>query len=148
MAIANLHETLLSYKLRRNELNLQITEFQSQKSLATYSQADAQSLKNAETRSVRDYFKNLYEEDQARGGAHEYDDYLDYTQIPDFEEEIDKITAKFQDQLDQLTAWETAIDAQMTTASAELEEVNAYMESISSMLSSNIQEDFNYGLNG
>ena len=148
MAIANLHETLLSYKLRRNELNLQITEFQSQKSLATYSQADAQSLKNAETRSVRDYFKNLYEEDQKAGGAHEYDDYLDYTEIPDFEEEIDKLTANYQDQLDQLTAWETAIDAQMTTASAELEEVNAYMESISSMLSSNIQEDFNYGLNG
>ncbi len=148
MAIANLHETLLSYKLRRNELNLQITEFQSQKSLATYSQADAQSLKNAETRSVRDYFKNLYEEDQARGGAHLYDDYKDYTEIPDFEEEIDKLTANYQDQLDQLTAWETAIDAQMTTASAELEEVNAYMESISSMLSSNIQEDFNYGLNG
>ena len=147
MAIANLHETLLSYKLRRNELNLQITEFQSQKSLATYSQADAQSLKNAETRSVRDYFKNLYEEDQARGGAHLYDDYKDYTEIPDFEEEIDKLTANYQDQLDQLTAWETAIDAQMTTASAELEEVNAYMESISSMLSSNIQEDFNYGLN-
>ena len=147
MAIANLHETLLSYKLRRNELNLQITEFQSQKSLATYSQADAQSLKNAETRSVRDYFKNLYEEDQARGGAHLYDDYKDYTEIPDFEEEIDKLTANYQDQLDQLTAWETAIDAQITTASAELEEVNAYTESISTMLTNNIQEDYDYGLN-
>ena len=77
------------------------------------------------------------------GAAH-----TDYTEIPDFEAEIDKLTAKYQDQFDELTAWETVIDAQTTTASAELEEVNAYMESIKSMLSSNIQEDFNYGLNG
>ena len=142
MAIANLHETLLSYKLRRNELNLEIAQFQSQKTLATYSQADAQSLKNGRERSVRAYFKEMYENDPALK-----EKYQDYTQIPDFEEEIDKIVAQTQDELDQLTAWETAIDAQMTTASAELEEVNVYMESIKSMLSSNIQEDFNYGLN-
>ena len=126
MAIANLHETLLSYKLRRNQLNLEITQWQSQKTLGTYSQADAQSLKSAETNALRRH----------------------YTEMPDFEAEIDKLTAKYQDQFDELTAWETAIDAQITTASAELEEVNAYMESIKSMLSSNIQEDFNYGLNG
>lgn len=142
MAIANLHETLLTYKLRRNELNLEISQFQSQKTLATYSQADAQSLKNGRERSVRAYFKEMYEKDPALR-----EKYQDYTQIPDFEEEIDKIVAQTQDELDQLTAWETAIDAQMTTASAELEEVTAYMESIKSMLSSNIQEDFNYGLN-
>ena len=40
----------------------------------------------------------------------------------------------------------TVVDAQITTASAELEEVNAYMESLQSMLSSNIQEDFDYSL--
>ena len=142
MAVANLHETLLTYKLRRNELNAKIAEWQTQKTLATYSQADVQSLKNAECREVRDYFKSLYENDPSL-----QERYKDYTQIPDFEEEIDKITAKFQDQLDELTAWETAIDAEITTASTELEEVNAYMESIKSMLSSNTQEDFNYGLN-
>lgn len=142
MAVANLHETLLTYKLRRNELNAKIAEWQTQKTLATYSQADVQSLKNAECHQVRDYFKSLYESDPCL-----QEQYKDYTQIPDFEEEIDKITAKFQDQLNELTAWETAIDAEITTASTELEEVNAYMESIKSMLSSNIQEDFNYGLN-
>ena len=68
--------------------------------------------------------------------------------IADFEAELDKLTAKYQDEFDQLTAWETNIDTQITTNSAELEEVNAYMESIKSMLSSNIQEDFNYSLNG
>lgn len=143
MAIANLHETLLSYKLRRNQLNLEITQFQSQKTLAAYSQADAQSLKSSESHSIRDYFKNLYENDPELQAQ-----YKDYTQIPDFEDQIDRITALYQDQLDELTAWETALDAQITTDSAELEEVNAYMESIKSMLTNNIQEDFNFGLNG
>lgn len=142
MAIANLHETLLSYKLRRNAINLELTELQNKKSLATYSQADAQSLKNAESHSVRDYFKTLFEEDESLQG-----EYTDYTEIPEFEEEIDKITAKYQEQFDELTAWESIIDAQITTDSAELEEVNAYMESLQSMLSSNIQEDFDYSLN-
>ncbi len=142
MAIANLHETLISYKLRRNQLNLEITEYQSLKTLATYSQADAQSLKSSESHSVRDYFKSLYENDPELQAK-----YKDYTEIPDFEEEIDKITAQYQDKLDELTAWETALDAQITTASAELEEVNAYMESLKSMLTNNIQEDYNYGLN-
>ena len=148
MAIANLHETLMSYKLRRNALNLEITQLQNQKTLATYSQADAAELKLAQDRANKSYFKGIFEADQAEGGAHLYDDYKDYTEIPDFEEEVNKITASFQDQLDELTAWETQVDAQITTDSAELEEVNAYLESLKSMLSSNIQEDFNYGLNG
>ena len=143
MAIANLHETLLSYKLRRNQLNLEITQWQSQKTLGTYSQADAQSLKSSETNALRRHYKEIFEGDETL-----QEQYTDYTEMPDFEAEIDKLTAKYQDQFDELTAWETAIDAQITTASAELEEVNAYMESIKSMLSSNIQEDFNYGLNG
>ena len=142
MAIANLHETILSYMMRKNQLNLDITEFQSQKTLATMSQADTQSLLSAEKHSVRDYFKNLYENDEDLQAQ-----YKDYTEIPDFEDEIDRIVAEYQEQLDELTAWETALDAQITTASAELEEVNAYLESLKSMMSSNIQEDFNFGLN-
>ena len=142
MAIANLHETLLTYKLRKNQLNLEITEYQNQKTLATYSQADSMSLKSAKSREVKDYFKNLYDEDESL-----QEKYTDYTEIPDFEDEIDKLTAQYQDQLDELTAWETALDAQITTASAELEEVTAYMESIQSMHQNNISEDFDYGLN-
>ena len=142
MAIANLHEVIQASILRRNQLNLEIMQLQSQKTLATASLADINSLKSAEKASVRDYFKNLYENDETLKAQ-----YKDYTEIPDFEEEIDKLTAKFQDQLDELTAWETQLDTQMTTASAELEEVNAYLESYKEMLSSNIQDDFNYGLN-
>ncbi len=143
MAIANLHETLLSYKLRRNAINLEINQLSSQKTLATYSQADRNAIKAKEEQDVRNRYKAIYDEDENLQLQ-----YKDYTQIPDFEEEIDKITAKYQDEMAELTAWETALDAQITTDSAELEEINAYMESIKSMLSSNIQEDFNYGLNG
>lgn len=143
MAIANLHETLQFYTLEKNRLNLEITVLQGQKTLGIASQADEQSLLSSGKHSVRDYFKNLYENDEELQAQ-----YKDYTQIPDFEDEIDKLTAQYQDKLDELTAWETSIDSQITTDSAELEEVNAYRESIKSMLSSNIQEDFNYGLNG
>jgi len=147
MAIANLHETIQFSIARRAQLQNEIAEWQAQKTLATYSQADAQSLLSAEKHSIRDYFKNLYEEDQSANGAHQYDKYLDYTKIPDFEEAIDRITAEYQEKLEELTAWETAVDAQLTTASTELEELNAYIDSYKSMLSSNIQDDFNYGLN-
>ena len=143
MAIANLHETLLSYKLRRNQLNLEITQLQSQKSLGTYSQADVQSLKSAETRALRNKYKDQFDADAAL-----QEKYTDYTEMPDFEAELDKLTAKYQDEFDQLTAWETNIDTQITTDSAELEEVNAYLDSLKSMLTNNIQEDFKFGLNG
>ena len=142
MAIAKLHETLLSYTLRKNQLNLEISEYQAQKMLAHYSIGDTRTIKSQEEQEVRDFYKALYAEDSDYNGK-----YKDYTEIPDFEAEMDKIAAKYQDELDQLSAWETQIDAQITTASAELEEVNAYTESLKSMLSSNIQDDFNYGLN-
>ena len=142
MAIANLHETLLTYTMRKNALSVEISELQSQKSLAVYQQADSNAIKAQDEEEVRRYFKALYDDNDDYKGK-----YKDYTQIPDFEEEMDKIAAKYNDELAELTAWETALDAQITTDSAELEEVNAYMESIKSMLSSNIQDDFNYGLN-
>ena len=142
MAIANLHETLLSYTLRKNQLMVEITNLQSQKTLAAYSQADSKAIKAQDEEDVRRYFKALYEGDEDYQGR-----YKDYTEIPDFEEEMDRIAAKYNDELAELTAWETQLDAQITTDSAELEEINAYMESMKSMLSSNIQEDFNYGLN-
>ena len=64
MAIANLHETLLSYKLRRNAINLEINQLSSQKTLATYSQADRNAIKAKEEQDVRNYFKALYDGDE------------------------------------------------------------------------------------
>ena len=141
MAVANLHETLLNLTLRINRLNLDIAGYQAQKTLALSAQADSQSLKNAEERAIRNTYKELYADNPELA-----EKYKDYTEIPDFEAEIDKITAKYTDELAELTAWENAINAQITTASAELEEAKVYKESYKAMLSSNIQEDFNYGL--
>lgn len=143
MAIANLHETWLTYKQRVNDLNLDISNLQTQKTLATYSQADLQSLLSSEKHSIRDYFKTLWESDKELG-----EKYIDYTKIPDFEEAIDKIVAQYQDQIDEMAAWETALDTQITTNDTEKTECQQYMESIKQMLSTNIQEDFNFGLNG
>ena len=143
MAIANLHETWLTYQLRKSQIELELTSLQAQKSLALTSSSDVESLKSKETMEARDYFKNLYRTDKEL-----QEKYIDYTEIPDFEEEIDKITAKFQSQLDELAAWETLLDNQITTLSAELEEIKAFEESNKSKLSANISDDFNFGLGG
>ena len=139
MAIANLHETLLTYTMRIAELNLEISQLQSEKNLAIYKQSDRAYCKAQDEEAVRNYFKALYDENPDYGEI-----YIDYTQIPDFEEEMDKIAAEYSDENAELTAWETALDEQITVDSAELEEVKAYKESIKSMLQSNIQEDFSY----
>jgi len=140
MAIANLHETLLCYTLRKNYLLLEISNLQTQKSNAAYSQADFSSIKARDEQDLRDFYKALYEGDEDYQSK-----YKDYTQIPDFEAEMDKIAARYNDNLSDINSWETIIDNQITTDSAELEEINAYMESLKSMLSSNIQDDFDCG---
>ena len=142
MAIANLHETLLSYTIRKNQLNLEITQLQSQKTLVMRSQGDTQELSNARKSELRNEYKALFENDQELQVK-----YSDYTEIPEFEEQMEAIEAEIKTQLDELTNWETELDAQITTDSTELEEINAYIDSVKSMLSSNVQEDFNYGLN-
>lgn len=140
MAVANLHETLLFYTLRISKLQLDISNYQDQKMLALNAQADSQSLKLAEERAVKNMYKEIYADDPALT-----EKYKDYTEMPDFEDEIDKITAKYSDELAQLSAWETEINNQITTASAQLEEAKVYKDSIKGMLSSNVQDDFNYG---
>ena len=143
MAIANLHETLLMYTMRKNQLNLEIMELQTQRQLAVASIADTNSLLAQGQAAIREQYRTLYEENEVYQA-----NYIDYTEIPDFEEAMDAIAAMYQDQLDELAAWETQLNAQITTDSTELEEINAYMDSIKSMLSSNIQDDFNFGLDG
>lgn len=139
MTTANLHETLINNQLRMNFLTLQLSELQSQKLLATYSQADVHQLKSQDEEAVRDMYKAMYTNDPELKEL-----YKDFTEIPDFEEEMDKIAAKYQDELMQLAAWETALDAEIKTDSAELEELKAYQESWKSMLQSSISEEFNY----
>ena len=142
MSVANLHETVLNYKLRRNSLNFELGNLADKKQLATLSRADVQSAMKREQNEIRDSFKVIY-----NGAADLQATYVDYTEIPEFEEEIERIEALYQEQLDEFAAWEAELQAQITTDSAELEEVNAYIESYQQMESQNIQEDFNFGLN-
>ena len=142
MAIANLHETLLAYTLRKKQITVDLAHYQGQKALAAAKTADANSILAAEKADIRDYFKYMYNNDCELQEA-----YIDYTEIPDFEDAIDKVVAEITDELDAIAAWETQIDNQITTESAELLDINAYMESFKTMLSANIQEDFNHGLN-
>lgn len=146
MAIANLTDTILSFKIRQNELNLDITNLQGQKSLAVYAQSDCRTLEAARKGEVRSKYAELWEE-QGLDDNHT-DAYSDYTELPDYEDEINRIVAEAQAQLDELTAWEQAITNQITVNSTELEEINAYLESYQAKLSANIQEDFSFGLGG
>lgn len=142
MAIANLHETILMYTLRKSDLINEISSLQTQKTLASMNQGDARGLHHAKENSLKAYYKEIYQTNpdlQAK--------YKDYTEIPEFEDEMEKLQAMLDEQLDELKNWEVNINNQITTNSTELEEINAFLDSYKSMLTSNIQEDFNYGQN-
>ena len=144
MAISGHNATLLSLTQRCNELQERMMQLQSQKSLMLFSQQDQGSLKLSEMSEARRYYKDLFESNNEY-----YKDlgYVSYTEIPDFEEQVDIITAKYQDKIEELAAWENQIDAELTTSSAEYNEAKTYKESFKQMLTTNIQNDFNYGLN-
>lgn len=141
MAIANLHEIIQASIVRRAQLQLDISLLQNQKSAAMFEQGEVQSLMASEKSAIRDKFKKLFEE------TPEYQDiYLDYTEIPEFEAELDKVLAKYNEQLEELAAWETLLSNQITVKDTELQELNAYIDSYKEMLKSNIKDDFDFGL--
>jgi len=140
MAGAVLLLTLQAHKLRENSLSLRISKLQTDKLLATYSQADARTIKSQKEQEVRRLYKEIYNDDPDFSGK-----YKDYTEIPDFQEEMDRIAANYQDELDRLSNWESQIDAEITTSSAQIEELKAFDESYKSWLTSNIQNDYNFG---
>lgn len=143
MAIANLHETLLMYTLQKNQLNLNLTSLSTTKTLMLAQGADLNSEKSARMAEVREYFKSLYDSDPELQAK-----YDKYTEIEDFEEEMDKIAALYQEQLNELSLKEANIDEEITVTDANLKEVEAYMESFKEMLNRNISEDFKFGLGG
>ena len=140
MAVAAIFGALLSNKIREANLTKRIGDLQSYKSLAAYSLGDVRDIKSQEEKEVRDFYKSLYNEDAEYNGK-----YKDYTEIPDFEEAMDMIAAKYQDQLDEIKAWEDSLNAEITVSSAELEELKAYDESYKGWVTSNIQNDYNFG---
>ena len=142
MAIAGLHLNLLELTQRQAELQDEITHLQSQKNISLFSQKDNSTLQYHEVSDARRFYKEMLAND-----VDLQEEYNSYEDMPEYKEMIDMINAKYQEQLEEITAWETIIDNQITTASAELEEVKAWEESYRTMLTSNIQSDFNFGLN-
>ena len=141
MAIANLSEIIQSSILRRNQLQFEVSELSTQKQLLALSQGDTNSALSSAKSALREQFKEMFDTNSDLRC-----EYTDYTEIPEFQEELDKLTARFEDELEQLAAQETAIDAQITTNSTELTEINAYLQQYKQYMTSNIQEDFNFGL--
>ena len=141
MAIANLSEIIQSSILRRNQLQFEVSELSTQKQLLALSQGDTNSALSSAKSALREQFKEMFDTDSDLRC-----EYTDYTEIPEFQEELDKLTAHFEDELEQLAAQETAIDGQITTNSTELTEINAYLQQYKQYMTSNIQEDFNFGL--
>lgn len=141
MAIANLSEIIQSSILRRNQLQFEVSELSTQKQLLALSQGDTNSALSSAKSALREQFKEMFDTDSDLRC-----EYTDYTEIPEFQEELDKLTARFEDELEQLAAQETAIDGQITTNSTELTEINAYLQQYKQYMTSNIQEDFNFGL--
>ena len=142
MAVANLQEIILTSIMRKNALTADLITLSNQKRLATYSRADEDSLLNCAKAELRANFSEMFDQDESL-----QDLYDDYTEIPDYVEQMDILTAQYEEKMNELANWELDIDAQMTTDNTELAEINAYLESFKSMESANIQEDFNYGLN-
>lgn len=140
MAEATLNETLLSYVARRNQINLQVAQFQTTKTVVSTETADLAEWKNSRYSALRTECKNIF--------SMSYKDstykYVDYTQIPEYTEEITYVDCFYDSQTEDLTSWEASIDNQITTLSTELQEINSYMDSFKSMLNENIKNDYNY----
>lgn len=146
MATANLLETILTYKENINRLTYQNSVLQCQKSLALYEQSDIRTLEAAKKGEVRSKYAEIWEEKHYEDIKD--DPYADYTDLPDYIDEIDRIVAEAQRQIDELTNWETFLTNEITVNDASIQEMKAYLESYQGMLTSNIQEDFEFGLGG
>ena len=124
-------------------MQVEITDFQSQKRLATYEQLDFTQLTQARKNEVKNQWKAEFEANKDG----KYAEIVSYTEIDEYEDAIEKIEAEFEIFTAELTAWETDLDTQIATLDTELKEVDAYLESYESMLSENISNDFDYSLN-
>ena len=157
MAIASLNEVIQSHIMRRNIINRQLTEYSSQKSLAVYEQTDLTTWQNNQKMKIRRKWQDVYSNNTTTivtgsdsnpytQTIHTYNNgtYATYSEIEEYQSEIAFVEAKFQDELAELTSWETQLDAQITTENTELSEIKAYLESFKQMLSNNVKNDYQY----
>ncbi len=144
MAVANLSEIIQSYILRRNAINLDLTNYSNQKTLSSAQTADLATWKNARRTAITTEYKNIFSTQYKDDPKYTY---VDYSELPEYQDEIEYVESYYNAKVEDLTNWETILDNQITTINTELSEINSYIDSFKQMLSSNIKVDYNYGLN-
>ena len=137
MSVASIQESLLTYTLRSNQLTLDVMNLQSYKELSICEQADTSNLLNLNINEIGEDFKALWESNPEL-----QEKYIDYTEIPEYTAEMNKIQAQFEMHLNELKLQEDNYDRQMTTKNAEHEEVKSIMQSLRNTLSASIKSEF------
>ena len=145
MAIASLNELIQSYIKRRNTINLDLSNYSNQKTLSTARTSDLAAWKNSRYAAIRAEYKNIFSTTYKDNDKYTY---VDYSELPEYKDEIDYVDSYYEAKMEDLTAWETQLDNQITTINTELSEINSYIDSFKNMLSNNIKVDYNYGTNG
>ena len=104
MAIASLNEIIQSYIMRRNAINLDLTNYSTQKTMSSSRQSDLAGWKNARYNAIRTEYKNIFSTTYKDNDKYSY---VDYTQIPEYQDEVDYVESYYEARIEDLTAWET-----------------------------------------
>lgn len=130
--------------MRRNSINLDLTNYSSQKTLATSETSSLAGWKNTRYQALRSEYKNIFSTSYKDNDQYTY---VDFTELPEYQDEVSYVDSYYEAKVEDLTVWETQLDNQITTINTELSEINSYIDSFKQMLSSNIKVDYNYGTN-
>lgn len=125
MAIANLHEMLLSYTKQQASINAKLGEVFMDLACATRSYAAKQQQYNEQ---VQNYYYQYNETDP--------DMYYDLIEILENEHELD---------LARLESWESSVEVEKNELETQLSEVTTFRDNFMKLLSNNIKKDFTYG---
>ena len=93
MAVASLNEIIQSYIMRRNSINLDLTNYSTQKTLATAQTADLAGWKNARYNAIRSEYKNIFS--TSYKDKDEYT-YVDYSELPEYQDEISYVDSYYE----------------------------------------------------
>ena len=125
MAIANLHEMLLSYTKQQSAINAKLGEVFMDLACATRSYAAKQQQYNEQ---VQNYYYQYNESDPEL--------YYDLVEALENEHELD---------LARLESWESNVEIEKNELETQLSEVTTFRDNFMKLLSNNIKKDFTYG---
>ena len=148
MAESNLQLCIQSYIIRRNEINNLLSDLADQKMLISYQQMRNTTKANAQKSALRKEWDDRWHEEFEMASDQDafMEKYGDYSAMEGYKTSLESLNAELAILEEELTAKENFVDNCVTTNSAELTEINAYMESYKGMMKNNISSDFNYNL--